>query len=96
MFKLFEKYGVEICVCREFYCFLKFDLKLNVKVDDLFDENNFDVDMVISIGGDGIFLKVVCCVGNKGIFILGINIGWLGFLVDVFLEEMEEMIEEVY
>lgn len=58
---------------QEFHRFLKSDLKLNVKADDLFDENNFDADMVISIGGDGTFLKAARRVGNKGIPILGIN-----------------------
>ena len=67
LFKLLEKHGAEICVCREFHRFLKSDLKLNVKADDLFDENNFDADMVISIGGDGTFLKAARRVGNKGI-----------------------------
>ena len=71
LFKLLEKHGAEICVCREFNRFLKSDLKLNVKADDLFDENNFDADMVISIGGDGTFLKAARRVGNKGIPILG-------------------------
>ena len=75
LFKLLEKHGAEICVCREFHRFLKSDLKLNVKADDLFDENNFDADMVISIGGDGTFLKAARRVGNKGIPILGINTG---------------------
>ena len=96
LFKLLEKHGAEICVCREFHRFLKSDLKLNVKADDLFDENNFDADMVISIGGDGTFLKAARRVGNKGIPILGINTGRLGFLADVSPEEMEETIEEVY
>ena len=34
LFKLLEKHGAEICVCREFHRFLKSDLKLNVKADD--------------------------------------------------------------
>ena len=62
----------------------------------MFDENNFDADMVISIGGDGTYLNAARRVGNKGIPILGINTGRLGFLADVSPEEMEETIEEVY
>ena len=72
LFNLLEKHGAEICVCREFHRFLKSDLKLNVKADNLFDEDYFDADMVISIGGDGTFLKAARRVGNKGIPILGI------------------------
>lgn len=96
LFNLLEKHGAEICVCREFHRFLKSDLKLNVKADNLFDEDYFDADMVISIGGDGTFLKAARRVGNKGIPILGINTGRLGFLADVSPEEMEETIEEIY
>ena len=55
LFKLLEKHGAEICVCREFHRFLKSDLKLNVKADDLFDENNFDADMVSALAVTALF-----------------------------------------
>lgn len=96
LFRLLEKHGAEIYVCREFYHFLIHDLKFNVKAIGLFDGSDFDVDMVISIGGDGTFLKAAGRVGNKGIPILGINTGRLGFLADVSPEEMEETLDEIY
>lgn len=40
-------------------------------------------DMVLSIGGDGTFLRAASIVGDTGIPILGINAGHLGFLADV-------------
>lgn len=52
--------------------------------------------MVISIGGDGTFLKAASRVGKKNIPILGINTGRLGFLADISPEEMEETIDEIY
>lgn len=58
---------------REFYHFLVSDLNLNVRAAGLFDGNDFTADMVISIGGDGTFLKAAKVVGNKSIPILGIN-----------------------
>ena len=53
-------------------------------------------DMVISIGGDGTFLKAASRVGKKNIPILGINTGRLGFLADISPEEMEETFDEIY
>jgi len=96
LFKLLEKRGAELSVCREFYHFLVSDLKLNIKNIRLFDDNDFDADMVISIGGDGTFLKAANRVGKKNIPILGINTGRLGFLADISPEEMEITLDEIY
>ena len=96
LFQLLQKHGAEIYVCREFYQFLTSDLKMQIHADRLFDGNDFTADMVISIGGDGTFLKAASRVGRKGIPILGINTGRLGFLADISPEEMEETFEEIY
>lgn len=90
-----KKQGAEICMCREFYQFLTADLKMEVPVDALLEGNDFTADMVISIGGDGTFLKAARRVGRKQIPILGINTGRLGFLADVSPEEMEVTFEEI-
>ena len=66
-------------MCRDFYQFLTTELKMDIHADHLFDGDDFDADMVISIGGDGTFLKAARRVGRKGIPILGINTGRLGF-----------------
>lgn len=96
LFRLLEKHGAEFYICREFYNFLIADQKLNIHPSGLFDGNDFDADMVISMGGDGTFLKAASRVGNKGIPILGINTGRLGFLADVSPEDMETTFNEIY
>lgn len=96
LFKLLEKHGAEVYVCRDFHRFLISDLKLNVHTAGLFDGDSFSADMVISIGGDGTFLKAAKRVGSKNIPILGINTGRLGFLADVSPEEMEATFDEIY
>lgn len=96
LFSVLEKHKAEIYVCRDFYDFLTKDLKLEVHVDGLFDDGNFDADMVISVGGDGTFLKAASKVGRKGIPILGVNTGRLGFLADVSPEEMTTTFGEIY
>lgn len=54
-----------------------------------------NVDLVISMGGDGTFLKAACMVGEREIPILGINKGRLGFLADVLPSEIEDVLEHV-
>lgn len=96
LFQILKSHGAEICVCREFYQFLTSDLKMEIHADRLFDSDDFSADMVISIGGDGTFLKAASRVGRTGTPILGINTGRLGFLADISPEEMEQTFDEIY
>ena len=57
LFQLLRRQKAEICMCRDFYQFLTTELKMDIHADHLFDGDDFDADMVISIGGDGTFLK---------------------------------------
>jgi len=53
------------------------------------------VDMVVSVGGDGTFLRTAATVGDSGIPVLGINTGRLGFLAAVNYADVEETLQEV-
>ena len=58
---------------------------------------DFDnADYVISMGGDGTFLKAASRVGDREIPIIGVNMGRLGFLADVLPSEIEETLDKVY
>ena len=96
LFRLLGQHNAQLCICREFHHFLTADLHLNIPDAELFDGDDFCADMVISIGGDGTFLKAASRVGKKNIPILGINTGRLGFLADISPEEMEETFDEIY
>lgn len=48
-----------------------------------------DLDLCIGLGGDGTLLDTVAMVGRTGIPVLGINLGRLGFLSSVRLEEVD-------
>lgn len=54
----------------------------------------FDVlpplDMMLSIGGDGTFLRTASHVGRSGIPIIGVNTGRLGFLADINLKDLDK------
>lgn len=96
LFDILLRRNAELYVCRDFYSFLVSDLGLEIPVAGLFDGNDFDADMVISIGGDGTFLRAGSRVGQKNIPILGINTGRLGFLADISPEDMEATFDDIY
>ncbi len=52
-------------------------------------------DMLISVGGDGTFLKAATVVRNSGIPVLGINAGRLGFLATVQQNNIELFLQLV-
>ena len=96
LFSILKEYDDELYICREFYNFLTNDLHMNIEANGLFDHSDFDADMVISVGGDGTFLKAASRVRNKNIPILGINTGRLGFLADVSPSEMKIVFKEIH
>ncbi|MFB6317396.1 NAD kinase [Saccharicrinis sp. FJH54] len=66
--------------------------KINI-LDQHADLKSFD--FVFSIGGDGTFLRSARLVGDSGIPIIGINTGRLGFLADVTLAEINEILDDI-
>ena len=96
LLSILNKYQAEVYIQKEFYQFLTKDQKMDIQVAGVFENDDFSADMVLSMGGDGTFLKAASYVGHKNIPILGINTGRLGFLADVSPEEMEETFEDIY
>lgn len=96
LLSILSQHNAEVHICSEFYRFLTNDLKISIRHAGIFDGNNFEADMVLSIGGDGTFLRAASRVGSRNIPILGINTGRLGFLADVSPEEMEDTFNDIY
>lgn len=54
------------------------------------------VDLLLSIGGDGTFLKTLTLIRDSGIPVLGINVGRLGFLAYVAPDRIQKSMDAVF
>ena len=54
-----------------------------------------NIDVLITLGGDGTFLESIMFAAERGIPILGINTGTLGFLSNVSTERINEALDAI-
>ena len=91
-----KTHDAEVYIDRPYYDFLSKVLQLDTWCSGVFDNDYFDADFVISLGGDGTMLRAANRVGAKEIPVLGINMGRLGFLADVLPDEIDTALQEIY
>lgn len=87
--------GVKLLIDETYFRFLNDNGGGIATPESLIMDDHFSADIALSLGGDGTFLQTAMMVGDKGIPVLGINMGRLGFLADVTLEETDELIEDL-
>lgn len=96
MLRYLTRNEAEIYIEQGLYNALKSKFTTKIDVTGVFEGVNFDVDFVISLGGDGTFLKAARMVGSKQIPIIGVNMGRLGFLANVAPTDILPMLDDVY
>jgi NAD+ kinase len=88
----------EIIIFKPFYDFLVRSADCAPAYHSLFEGENdapSDADFLISIGGDGTFLKSLQFLKKFEIPVIGLNSGRLGFLANISKEEITEAVEAI-
>lgn len=91
-----SRHGMFVAVQRHFYESMSRDMGVPLDADDVFDADEFDADIAISIGGDGTFLRTARWVGAKETPIIGFNTGHLGFLAEESLDDADDIVDNLF
>ncbi len=96
LLKEFCQYNIEPVIYQDFFN----QFYSSIDIPDKFSTFNIsdplaDIDFMISLGGDGTLLDAITFVGDKGIPVLGINYGRLGFLASIGKNEIHLAIESL-
>jgi NAD+ kinase len=77
-------------------CFIEPEMAQSVSSPSLDKEKMpLAVDMVVVLGGDGTLLAAARTLQKKRIPLLGVNLGGLGFLTEITLDELYPMLEQI-
>jgi NAD+ kinase len=83
------RYKIEPVIFQNFFNQFYSSIPIPVKYSTFnSSEDLVDIDCIISLGGDGTLLDAITYVGSKGIPVLGINYGRLGFLASIGKDEL--------
>jgi len=55
-----------------------------------------EVDLIISLGGDGTLLRAARLAAAEDIPVFGVNLGGLGFLTQISIDDLEKSLEKLY
>ncbi len=95
-FELLNKYHTQIFVYKSFYACLLKKLYFKPVITGFWEDINIkDLDVIISIGGDGTFLECVAEVKFCGVPLVGVNTGRLGFLASISKDKLENSIRNI-
>lgn len=67
----------------------------NIATFQTHEDLNDEIECLISLGGDGTMLDAIALVRDKGIPLLGINFGRLGFLANINKDEMTSAVDAI-
>jgi len=92
---LFEKHNAELIVSQQFLPLLK-DANLPSHYKSYALGNDLEgVDFMFTLGGDGTILDAVTHIGASEIPIVGVNVGRLGYLATIRLDQLDYALRQI-
>lgn len=90
-----EDNGINFCINASFYDVVKRDVYFKNEVNLYHKPTDVEgqIDYLFSIGGDGTILSTITAIRDRGIPVVGINSGRLGFLANISKEHISEIIQ---
>ena len=94
---IINDYGWGITIYEPYFPYLQPRLTISDNLDTFKKHADIknDVDIMISIGGDGTFLETIHLIKDSGIPVLGVNAGRLGFLASTQKEDIKSVLEQI-
>lgn len=89
--EILKKFNVEVIISEQIARMIRYS-KQGYTQSDLYSK----ADLVIVLGGDGTLLNVARHTAYTGVPVLGINLGRLGFLVELERDNLEQFFEKVF
>jgi len=99
LFSLLAEHHADILIYNSFLLYLHEGKRIKLPPLRAFEKHtdiDSNTDFILSIGGDGTFLETISLVRDKGIPVIGINTGRLGFLSNIAREEINEAITAIF
>jgi NAD+ kinase len=95
--KILSDFGWDLVLEEELKQILinKIGISENYDVFNNHQDFHSGIDLAISMGGDGTFLKTVSYIRDSGVPIMGINTGRLGFLANISKEQIHNTMNQV-
>ena len=97
VFDCLMQFGIEPYLYDKFSQFISGKVYFPKKLQIFRNHNDIkgQVDVLVSLGGDGTILDTVTLVRDSGIPVIGINLGRLGFLASINKDEITSAIERL-
>ena len=88
--EILKKAGIQTRVCLPFEVDRSYELPKDLRFSRL-DRELANAEMIICFGGDGTILHMAKTATRRGIPILGVNIGTMGFMAELESSELEKL-----